>query len=179
MPLSVAEKIRDLIISRIAPAAEASRSHQAYRFVNWLEGELRKHVWKVYSEKYVPEDERSKWWKGVFPKRVVDNITGTREASSRIRLGASDRPLDYADFDDLFACMEKEWSGFCPDGPVNLQVARGHFEYVKHFRNALAHSRRLTHSDILLLQRNAQRFLSLVGCSHVVNEGLFVADKVL
>lgn len=150
-------------INRIA---SISRNLQAYRFLNWFENELRIFVWEVYIRKHNPADTKGKWWKSVFPEEVRNNIQKSNEGSTRLKLGQksySHLPLDYADFHDLMTLIEKEWGFITQSHNSNLKALQGHFEYLKHSRNAIAHSRFLSHDDLMLLQDNSKRFTELIG----------------
>ncbi len=152
------------VIERITKIAGQARNQQAYRFLNWLENETRRYVWKVYVEKYAPDKEHSKWWKSCFPEGVRKNIENSMNSERKvIRRSLSRFPLDYADFDDLMKSIEKEWDFLRLRLGTEIRAVQGHFEYLKHYRHAVAHSRLISHDDLMTLQDNALRFAELIG----------------
>lgn len=162
--------ISKTVIERITKSAGQARNQQAYRFLNWLENETRQYVWKIYLEKYLPEKEHSKWWKSCFPAGVINNIQSSSEGERKvIRRNLSKFPLDYADFDDLMKSIEKEWDFLKAKVGTEIKVVQGHFEYIKNYRHAVAHSRLISHDDLMLLQDNAIRFAELIGMDLFIN----------
>ena len=171
-PMTELEKALDKIYApqtiadHVSRVAWAARRTQAYRFISWLELELRGFIWKAYESRYAEQSAPKNWWKGCFPENVRSHIATNQERAERLRLGnLSQLPLDYADFDDLWVLMQKEWSVVTRGAASNQAAAQGHFEYVKHFRNAIAHGRPLGHADLMNLQDHAGRFAALVGAS--------------
>jgi hypothetical protein len=154
--------------------ASTLRNKQAYRFINWLENELRKYIWDEYKIIYSKNINSSKWWKGCFPNEVINTITENQVNDSKIGQNINYRfPLAYADFDNLLTLLEKEWLTINKKLKKDLDVIKGHFKYMKHFRNSIAHSRYLSHKDIMELQSNALKFMSLIG----INK--FTEDEVI
>ena len=155
-----------ILLEKNTHAANSARNLQAYRFINWFENELREYVWNIYLNKYQPKPGSRKWWKGSFSKNVINNIESSMSKERKLGNNSpSFLPIYYADFDDLMQLIEKEWQYITANTGTEIRVARGHFEYVKHFRNSVAHSRPLSHNDIMELQDNATRFSTLIGAN--------------
>ncbi len=158
----------------ISLAASILRNKQAYRFITWLENELRKFIWNEYKIIYSNSINSPKWWKGCFPDEVIHKIKENQDNDLKIGQKINYRfPLAYADFDNLLTLLEKEWLIINKKLKRDFDVIKGHFKYMKHFRNSIAHSRYLSHEDIMQLQSNAIKFMSLIGITK------FTKDKVI
>jgi hypothetical protein len=150
--------------SQTRRAAGSARNVVVYRFLDWFEGQLRQYVWQSYIDKYKPDAPFSKWWKGCFPQGVRQNIENNIVNARRLdRRQAVESPLDYADFDDLMELIEKEWTFLNQRLGSDIRAVRGHFEYIKHTRNAVAHMRHLSHDGLMVFQDNVIRFAELLG----------------
>jgi hypothetical protein len=144
------------VAEAISKVAGISRGVQACRFLSWLETELRKYVWNAYLARYKPADEHNTWWKACFPENVRNNIDHSVRGERRLhKPDGRFWPMDYTDFDDLMELMERDWTHNTARDICNPRAVRGHFEYLKHFRNVVAHSRYLSHSSLMELQDNA------------------------
>lgn len=153
-----------IISENISKIASSLRNQQAYRFLNWLENKLRLFVWDEYRTIYSEQINSAVWWKGCFPKEVIEKIQSNQLNDEKIGQRVNTKfPLAYSDFDNLFTLLEKEWKNINKKLRKDIDVIRGHFKYMKHFRNSIAHSRYLSNEDLMELQSNAIKFLKMIG----------------
>lgn len=155
---------------RVLEAAWIARTASAYRFIHWLEQRAREYVNELYLNVYPVQTKVPDWWRALFPEAVRNTIKTARDRERALRLGeGTDWALAYADFDDLMTLIMKDDVREYLDrrSKVNWRAAIGHFEYVKQYRNAIAHARGVSHDGLERLQENAVRWGELLGMKWV------------
>lgn len=127
------------ITTRIRRAGSVARTMYAFRFLIWLERQLRDFIWGVFAKHYGHTGEG--WWKDSFPKDVRDAIARNRRGEQRTKFRkVSDFPMDYVDFGQMIKLLQVVWPKFNTEIDSDLDALKGHFRYLRAIRNAVAHA---------------------------------------
>jgi len=128
--------------AKLTPGKELNT--RAYDAIYEVESRLRLFVWRLLSAKYEPTNG-SKWWKGVFPKSVTENITKNAEKVQGflwIEM-PEDAPLAYTTLGDLRTLIDERRADFS-SALSPLDVLLSEIVKIEAIRNHVAHNRAIT-----------------------------------
>lgn len=133
----------------------------AYELLYKLEVGLREFLIDTFGR------EDQKWWKKRFPPDVFDKLKKGRKQERKIKWVEllPHHPIYYIDFPDLKKIIEikDNWRDAFQSFFADKDVFCGGLRELEPIRNKIAHSRKISDSEIHMLKGNIAKFESAIG----------------
>ncbi len=144
---------------------QISRNMASYRFLYFVENEIRHFLLKKFHNIYKEAATNPKWWMGCFPEEIRNHIKEKMSTKNPIldRIKIEGTPLHYCSFNELGQLIEKDWHKIFKDRPLDRHPFFGHLSYLENIRNAIAHNRPLSNAEVAILFENGHSILMMLG----------------
>lgn len=145
-------------------AFQISRNMSSYRFLYFVENQIRQFLWNKLQNIYEEQVKNPKWWMGCFPKEIRNHIKEKMSTKNPIldSIKIESTPLHYCSFNELGQLIEKEWQKIFKDRPLDRYPFFGHLSYLENIRNAIAHNRPLSNAEVSILFENGRSILTML-----------------